>query len=123
MDENYPEFEALDSFETNVDTAAYLLKLAKRYTIIAKQAKEIANEYLKDLGEGDVVTSGDGTAIKIVCKNLSKIDTEVLKTTYPEIYNSLCATGDITISTKSVKGYDVKDAVITSSSRYAELCR
>jgi len=122
MDENYPEFDALEQFESNVDKAAYLLKLAKRYSAIAKQAKEMANGYLSEFKDGEIVTSYDGTEMKIVCKNLSKVDTEILKSSYPEIYNNLCAMGEITVSTKSVKDYDVKDAIINSKSRYAELC-
>lgn len=119
----YPEFEPLSQFDNDTDAAVYLLKLAKRYTTIADLAKKKANEILSNVNVGDIIESSDGTRVRIVSKNTTKVDTSILKTTYPEIYRELCDAGAVSISTKILKDYDLKDALISSTSRYAELCR
>lgn len=123
METEYPEFETLSQFTNDTDAAVYLLKLAKRYTTVADLAKKKANELLSNVNAGDVVEGSDGTRIRIVSKNTTKVDTSILQTTYPEIYRALCDAGEVSISTKTVKDYDLKDALICTTSKYAEICR
>lgn len=117
----YPEFEGLDEMN-EIDAAAYLMKLAKRYSTIADLAKKTAFNLVADSNTPTMVAS-DGTAIKIVTKSLSKVDVPTLKECYPQEYLDICNAGDVSISTKALKGFDVKGVTTTTVSRYLELCR
>lgn len=117
----YPEFEGIEDMP-KVDAAAYLMKLAKRYSAIADLAKKTAFNLVSE-ENNPILISSDGTAIKIVTKSLSKVDVPTLKECYPQTYWDICNAGDVSISTKALKDFDVKGVTTTTVSRYLELCR
>lgn len=121
--EDYPEFEALSQIDNDVDAAVYLLKLAKRYNAVADLAKKKANELLNDIDAGEIIESSDGTRIRMVSKKTTKVDTSVLQSEYSDIYTALCDAGEVSISMKAIKDLDIPDALVSTSSKYAELCR
>lgn len=120
--EDFPEFEAIQDM-SEMDAVAYLLALARRYTAMAEVARKEATRRLYDTPDGEVCESEDGTRFRMTSKTTRKVDVSALKELYPEVYTSLCEKGEVTISPKALESADVEGAIVTSVSRYAELCR